>query len=115
MRRRKAWIAVSTLLGAVLLAAAWAGWTAYRVNQDLTAAVDDVTVLRAAVEDGDDAAADAALASLQDHSGSAADRTDGPLWSVLEKLPAYGDDAQGVAVVSDVIDDLSQSGIEPLV
>jgi hypothetical protein len=115
MRRRKAWIAVSTLLGAVLLAAAWAGWTAYRVNQDLTAAVDDVTVLREAVEDGDDAAADAALASLQDHSGSAADRTDGLLWSVLEKLPAYGDDAQGVAVVSDVIDDLSQSGIEPLV
>ncbi len=115
MRSRKAWIAVSVLLGVVLLAAAWAGWTAYRVNQDLTAAVDDVTVLRQAVEDGDDTAADTALAQLQDHSGSAADLTDGPIWSVLEQLPSYGDDAQGVAVVSDVIDDLSQSGIEPLV
>ena len=62
MRRRKAWIAVSVLLGVVLLTGAWAGWTAYRVNQDLTAAVDDVTVLRQAVEDGDSTAADAALA-----------------------------------------------------
>jgi hypothetical protein len=115
MRRRKAWIAGSVLLGVVLLAAAWVGWTAYRVNQDLTAAVDDVTVLRQAVEDGDNTAADAALAKLQDHSGSAADRTGGLMWSVLEQLPAYGDDAHGVAVVSDVIDDLSQSGIEPLV
>jgi hypothetical protein len=114
MRSRKVWIAVSVLLG-VVLAAAWAGWTVYRVNQDLTAAVDDVTALRQAVEDGDSAAADAALARLQDHSGSAADRTDGPIWSVLERLPSYGDDAQGVAVVSDVIDDLSRSGIEPLV
>jgi hypothetical protein len=115
MRRRKALIAVSLLLAVVLLAAAWAGWTAYRVNQDLAAAVDDVAALRQAVEDGDDAAADAALAKLQDHSGSAADRTDGLIWSVLERLPSYGDDAQGVAVVSDVIDDLSQSGIDPLV
>ena len=115
MRSRKVWIAVSILLGVVLLTAAWAGWTAYRVNQDLTAAVDDVTALRKAVEDGDSAAADAALAQLQDHSGSAADRTEGPIWSVLERLPSYGDDAQGVAVVSDVIDDLSQTGIEPLV
>jgi hypothetical protein len=115
MRRRKAWIAVSILIGVVLLAAAWAGWTAYRVNQDLTSAVDDVTALRQAVEDGDDAAADAALAQLREHSGSAADRTDGLIWSVLEQVPSYGDDAHGVAVVSDVIDDLSRSGIEPLV
>jgi len=115
MLRRKIWIIVAVLLGVVLLAVAWAGWTAYRVNQDLTAAVDDVTALRQALEDGDSAAADAALAQLQDHSGSAADRTDGPIWSVLEHLPSYGDDAQGVAVVSDVIDDLSQTGIEPMV
>jgi hypothetical protein len=115
MRRRKARIALSVLLGVILLAAAWAGWTAYRVNQDLNAAVDDVTVLRQAVEDGDDGAADAALSDLQGHSGAAADLTDGVIWSLLEQLPSYGDDAHGVAVVSDVIDDLSESGIEPLV
>lgn len=115
MRRRKVWIALSVLLGVVLLGAVWAGWTLYRVNQDLSAAVDDVTVLRGAIEDGDDQAADAALGSLEDHSGSAADRTDGLTWSLLEHLPSYGDDAHGVAVVSAVIDDLTTSGIRPLV
>src|SRR4051794_37777045 len=103
MRRRKVWFGVAVLLGLVVLGTAWAGWTAYRVNQDLSAAVDDVTVLRAAIEDGDNAAADAALAKLQDHSSSAAGRTDGPTWWVLEQLPSYGDDAQGVAVVSSVV------------
>ena len=118
MRSRKIWIALSVLLGVVVLAAAWAGWTAYRVNQDLTAAVDDATVLRQAVEngdDGDDVVARSALTDLQTHSGSAADRTDGLTWSVLEKVPFFGDDAQGVAVVSGVVDDLSDSGIESLV
>ncbi|GAA4708337.1 DUF4012 domain-containing protein [Nocardioides conyzicola] len=115
MRRRKVWIAVSVFLGLVLLGAAWVGWTAYRVNQSLSAAVDDVTTLRAAIEDGDDTAADAALDRLEQHSGSAAGRTDGPTWWVLEQLPSYGDDAEGVAVVSSVIDDLTTSGIRPLV
>jgi uncharacterized protein DUF4012 len=115
MRRRKVWIAVLILLGVVLLGAAWTGWTAYRVNQDLNAAVDDVTALRQAIEDGDDAAANTELDRLEKHSGSAAGRTDGPTWAVLEHLPAYGDDAHGVAVVSSVIDNLSKAGVRPLV
>jgi uncharacterized protein DUF4012 len=115
MRRRKVWVAGSILLGMVLLAAAWAGWTAYRVNQDLNAAVHDVTALRQAIEDGDDAAANSELDRLEKHSGAAAGRTDGPTWAVLEHLPAYGDDAHGVALVSSVIDDLSKSGVRPLV
>ncbi|KQW48541.1 hypothetical protein ASC77_07260 [Nocardioides sp. Root1257] len=115
MRTRTVWIGLAILLGVLLLGAAWAGWMAYRVNQDLTAAVDDVTVLRAAIEDGDDAASDAALSRLEDHSGASADRTGGVTWSVLEHLPAFGDDARGVAVVSSVVDDLTTSGIRPLV
>ncbi|GAA1758121.1 DUF4012 domain-containing protein [Nocardioides hankookensis] len=115
MRRRSVWVGLAILFTVVLLGAVWAGWTAYRVNQDLTAAVDDVTVLRTAIEDGDDQAADAALTKLEDHSSSAAERTNGPTWWVLERLPSFGDDAQGVAVVSSVVDDLAASGIDPLV
>lgn len=115
MRSRKVWVVVAVVLGVVLLAAAWSGWTAHRVNEDLSAAVDDVTVLRAAIEDGDDAAADGALAALQEHAGSASDRTDGPTWSVLEHLPRFGDDARGVAVASAVVDDVSEQAIRPLI
>src|SRR4051812_36900175 len=115
MRRRKVWIVLSIVLGVVLLGAAWAGWTAYRVNGDLGAAVDDVADLRSAIETGDDAEADEALARLESHSGSAADKTDGFTWALLERLPMYGDDASGVAIVSSVIDDLTSSGIRPLV
>ncbi|WP_028644636.1 DUF4012 domain-containing protein [Nocardioides sp. URHA0020] len=115
MRRRRVWSAIWIIVAAVVLAAAWAGWTAYRVNRDLSAAVGDVTVLRQAIEDGDDEAADAALVELEDHSGSAVGRTDGPTWALLEHLPSVGDDARGVSVVSAVVEDLTKDGIRPLV
>ncbi|GAA4740167.1 DUF4012 domain-containing protein [Nocardioides endophyticus] len=113
MHKRKVWVAI--VLGAALLVAAWVGWTAFRVNQDLTASVGDATTLRSALESGNDATVDAALADLKQHSGDAADRTGGITWKVLQHLPLLGDDARGVAVVSSVIDDLSGDGIAPLV
>ena len=103
------------ILGVALVGALWVGWLAWRVNTDLNASVSDVERLQAALEDGDDAGVDEALEDLQDHSASAADRTDGLTWSVLTHLPHYGDDAEGVRLVSDVIADLSNDGIEPLV
>lgn len=115
MRRRKVWVAVAIVVGVLVLGAAWSAWTAYQVNRDLAAAVDDATTLRAAIEDGDDSAADRALDALQRDAGAAADRTGGLTWGLLEQLPSFGDDANGVAVVSDVVDDLSRDGIQPLV
>lgn len=98
-----------------MLAAAWCGLRAYQVNQDLADSVDAVRALQRAVESGDSRAADAAYADLKQSSGSAADRTGGPTWSLLEHLPSLGDDARGVAVVSGVVDDLSRHGIESLI
>ncbi|MBB3042244.1 DUF4012 domain-containing protein [Nocardioides soli] len=115
MNRRALWIGLAVLVGAVVLFAAWAAWTTYQVNRDLTAAVDDATALRAAVEGDDDDAVQASLGRLRDHSAAAADRTAGLTWSVLEHLPAYGDDARGVAVASAVARDLADAGVEPLV
>lgn len=103
------------LVGAVLLVAGWCAWQAWQVNRDLSAAADDAARLQAAVSDGNGDAADAALAQLQAHSTSAADRTDGPTWSAFTHLPRYGDDATGVRVVSETLASLSNDGIEPLV
>lgn len=115
MNRRALWIVLSTLLGLALLFAAWAGWAAYRVNDQLNAAVNDAAALRTATQDGDTETADRALGQLQKHSRAAAERTNGPTWWVLERLPGVGDDAQGIAVVSSTVAELSENGIEPLV
>jgi hypothetical protein len=115
MRRRKVRIGLWVLAGVVVLCAAWAGWTAYQVNRDLSASVDDVENLRQALESGDDGSTGAAVDQLRTHSGAAASRTSGLTWSVLEHAPVFGDDATGVAVVSSVVHDLSTDGVEPLV
>lgn len=108
-------VVVPALLALLLLAAAWVGWLAWHVNRDLSAAVGDARDLQAALEAGDDARTDTALAALREHSGAAADRTDGVTWSLLTHLPAYGDDAAGVRTVAGVVHDLSTDGLEPLV
>lgn len=102
------------LVGAAVLLGAWLGWQAWQVNKDLTAAVDDAHRLESALEDGNTADIDAALAQLRGHSGSAASRTDGVGWSLLTHLPSVGDDASGVRLVSDVVSDLSKDGLQPL-
>ena len=115
VNRRALFVGLAALVGAVVIFAAWAAWTAYQVNRDLSAAVDDAGTLRTAVESDDDAAVQAALGRLQDHSAAAADRTGGLTWSILERVPAYGDDARGIAVASAVARDLAESGVAPLI
>lgn len=116
MRSRRRWllpvIVAATL---ALLGAAWIGWQVWQVNRDLTAAVNDARELRSAVEAGDRARIDADLTQLQEHSRAAADRTSGITWSAISHLPVVGDDAAGLALVSDVVADLSNEGLEPLV
>lgn len=113
MRVRWRWVLVVTA-ALVLLAAGWTAWTAYRVNQDLSAAAQSADRLETAVKASDDPAADRALADLQEQSRSAADRTSGLTWRMLGHAPVVGDDADGVGVVSDVIADLSDDGIDQL-
>ncbi|MEV7431942.1 DUF4012 domain-containing protein [Nocardioides sp. NPDC092400] len=98
----------------VLAGAAWAGWTAWRVNDSLARAADDASALQDAVTAGDATAVDNRLAALRTHSDEAADRTDTWTWSALTHVPVVGDDAEGIAVVSDVLSDLSADGLEPL-
>ncbi len=107
---------VLALVFVLLLAAAvWVGWTAYRVNGSLAAVVEDAEAVQAAVEDTDADGARAALADLQEHSAEAADRTSGLTWRALGVLPFIGDDADGIALASDVVADLGADGVDPLI
>ncbi|MCR6032201.1 DUF4012 domain-containing protein [Nocardioides sp. zg-579] len=106
---------VLALLLVVVAAAAWTGWTAYQVNSSLNAVVDDAEVVQAAVQDNDADRARTALADLRQHSQDASDRTSGITWRALGLAPVVGDDADGIALVSDVLADLSREGIDPLI
>lgn len=99
----------------VVLGVAWIGWQVWQVNRDLADAVAHAEALRSAVEAGDDAAIDQELADLQAASQAAADGTSGVTWSLLTHVPVYGDDARGVRLASEVVDDLAHDGIEPLI
>jgi hypothetical protein len=111
---RRTRLAVLVLLVGLVVAGVWVAWQAWHVSHDLNDAADAAGDLQAAVVAADQPRVDAALARLKVASGSAADRTDGPTWAVLRHLPVVGDDAQGVALVSDVLDDLSTQGLAPV-
>lgn len=107
------WLLLCLLL--VVIFAAYAGWRAWQVRSDLQAASASAHRLQSALADGDQATAERELRALQGHSSSAADRTDGPLWSLLCAAPGLGDDAAAVRTVSRALDDLARDGLAPLV
>lgn len=115
MRSRAVRITLFGVLLVVLLLAAWTAWQLWRVNEELGAAVDDAAALEAALEAGDQPRAESALASLDEHTAAAKDRTDGVTFSVLARLPWAGDDAAGVRVAVDVVGDISRGALRPLV
>lgn len=116
MRALLSWRFVVVLVVIVpLVLVAWIGWQARQLDSDLSAAAEHAQVLQAAVTEGDDDGAAAALSDLRERSEEAADRATGVGWSLATFLPWVGDDARGVRVVSTVLADLSRDGIEPLV
>jgi hypothetical protein len=113
MRIRKKLSVVCTLL--VLLCAAYTGWRVWQVQSELDAAATSAHRLRQALRSGNQHAAEEAQSALRDHSAAAADRTGGPLWSVLAAAPVLGDDAAAVRTLSQTLQALSDEGIPPLV
>ena len=113
-RTRPVKLGLAGLLVVGLLALAWCGWTAYRTYSDLKDARDQAQIVQAALARGDVDGARQANASFQDAIESAKGRTDGPVWGVFEALPVFGDDAEGLATVTDVLSDIAESGIPPV-
>lgn len=57
---------------------------------------DDLTAAQAAVADGDEAAARAAIENAATSVAAARERADGPLWALAEVVPRYGASASAV-------------------
>ncbi len=108
----------SRLVGVLLLVVvgclAWLGWVAFQVRGDLADARVAAERLRTAVSEGDPEARSAATDDLADAAGSAAERTDGPTWSVLTAAPVVGDDAEGVRALSRSLDVVATDAVQPL-
>lgn len=113
LKSKKLWIWSGA--GLLALVFAWTAWQAFQVNRDLNDAVRSAERIQDAVEARDTAALDREFAALREASSSAAARTDGLTWKVLSKLPLFGDDAEGIATTSSVLDGLARDGVEPLV
>lgn len=103
------------LVGLLVVVVAWSAWTGWRTERDLRAAESAVERLRAAIEDGDDAARDTALNDLREAASAAKERTDGLWWTVMTRLPVFGDDASGVEALSASIDLVASDAVSPLV
>ncbi|MDP2772644.1 MAG: DUF4012 domain-containing protein [Nocardioides sp.] len=105
---------ISSLVVLLFLGAAFVAYQSWQVQRDLTKAESSVDDLVSAVNDADKAAQDRAIGDFQEAASSAHDRTDGPLWSVLTKVPILGDDADGVRSVSASLQVLAEDGVDPL-
>lgn len=110
-RRRLLWGAGLLVL---LVAAAYIAFAAWQVQRDLGRAQDAAAQLQGAIEADDSAGMRAAASEMADSAASAADRTDGPLWSVLSHAPLVGDDASGVRALSRSLDVVAEAGVPPL-
>ncbi|GAA1946187.1 DUF4012 domain-containing protein [Nocardioides panacihumi] len=109
--RRLALCSVAAIVVAIV---AYAGWLVWDSGRALAAAADDARAAKAAVSAADPAAASRALDDFSSHASTAAHRTDSPVWSLLTKLPAIGDDAEGVRAVSQAADALGAGGLDGL-
>jgi hypothetical protein len=105
-------VAAVVVLG--LLGLAWCGWTAYKVYADLKEAQDQALILEGALARGDVDAARRANQNFHAETEAAARRTDGAVWGMFEGMPVFGDDAKALATVADVLSDVSDKGVPPL-
>ncbi len=105
------------LLVVVLLvvAAGWIAWTGDRARTDLLVARDEVDVMLGAARSGDDEAARASLATVQERTGAAARRTSDPVWSAAGLAPVVGDDLGAVSALAEEMHTVSTDVLGPLV
>ena len=121
-RGHKAWYRQITrdrvllaLLGVLVLLLLLFALQAIRANSSLRLAASQAELLQNQIVAGDDVAAKATLASLQDSTSRARSTTDGPLWDLGAHVPLFGRNVEAVQTVSRVMDDVSTDALPPVV
>jgi len=111
------WV-LSVLGGVVALLVVAGGIFAYQVAQArsaLVSAESRAQTLQTRLTANDQNGAQSALDQLQLATKKAKSSTNGVLWSVASHVPVFGDDVSTVRTVARVLDDVSTTGIQPLV
>lgn len=99
----------------MILGVVWLGWSTQRAYTNLREAQVQAESLQVALTAGDQPSAEMALKQFRSSSTAAADATASPGWTLLEWIPLIGDDARGLATLSDALSVLGQDAIPPLV
>ncbi|MBB5642414.1 DUF4012 domain-containing protein [Cryobacterium roopkundense] len=84
-------------------------------KSELEAAMPLATSIQNGITDGDVASAQRAVADLNSHANSAAALTSDPVWRAFEILPFLGPNLAAVRQLAQVVNDISESAVTPLV
>lgn len=108
-RRRLLWL----LPVALLIAVAYTAWSAWQVRGDLVEARAAAARLESVVGE-DSPERREALDDLRRAAAQAHDRTDGPYWTTLSRLPVVGDDVAGVQALTASLDLVAGQALGPM-
>ncbi|MBP1232523.1 hypothetical protein JOE40_002167 [Arthrobacter sp. PvP102] len=99
----------------MLASALWLGAKAGSIKDDLESAAQSVPQLKDDVLRDDIEAATATLENLKEHTASARNAANDPLWTMAGMLPWLGGNFRAVSEVATSADDVAQLGAAPLV
>ncbi|MFE4080514.1 DUF4012 domain-containing protein [Paenarthrobacter sp. YIM B13468] len=117
IRRRRMvvgiWVAgISVIL---IASAAWIGYKATIVRNELATATQLLPDLKKEIAGNDAVAATASVKSLVEHTSAAREAASDPLWKAASALPWIGPNLQAAGEVAMTADDVARLGAVPLV
>lgn len=118
MIRRRRLVVGSWIVGTLLViggSAAWLGYKATIIKNELSAATGVLPDLKEAIGNNDTNAASKASESLLNHTSAAREAASDPLWKAASALPWFGQNLQAASEVAMTADDVARLAAVPLV
>ena len=117
-RPRRLWtfaVPITVLVALLGTGASWLAIKANTVKSELEAAAALIPQLKQEILVSDVASAADTVATLRQHTSSARQAADDPIWTLASGLPLLGPNASAIAEVARSADDVSTLGLAPLV